>query len=79
MHKALNYSIQASCTLANRMGRVESLLQQLVDIQMSNLRPMLHQSGHKMPVTHPSPAADEELDLEYVEEPVTNTVQTPTL
>ena len=65
-HKALNYNIQASHTLANGMGRVELLLQQLVDIQMSNLRPTSCQSGHEAPVTHPSLAANEEQDLEYV-------------
>ena len=68
-HEVLNYNVQASRTLANGMGRVESLLQQLVDIQTSNLRSTLRQSGRKMPVTHPSQAADEEQGLEYVEEP----------
>ena len=39
---------------------------------------MLHQSGHKTPVTHPSPAADEEQDLKYVEEPEPEPAPAPT-
>ena len=78
MHQALNYNVQASHTLANGMGRVESLLQQLVDIQISNLRPALRQSGCEMPVTHPSQAVDEEQGLEYVEEPEPEPAPAPT-
>ena len=78
MHKALNYNVQASRTLANGMGRVESLLQQLVNIQTSNLRSMSHQSGCEMPVTHPSQAVDEEQGLEYVEEPEPEPAPAPT-
>ena len=51
------------------MGRVEGLLQWLVDIQMSNLRPPSHQPEHEMPAVQPSPNINDNQDIEYIDKP----------
>jgi hypothetical protein len=55
--------------MAARINRLEGLMQQFITLQMSNLRPLSHQSGCKMPIMPQAAEADVSSELSYVEEP----------
>jgi hypothetical protein len=74
IREVLHYNIESNRGLADRMSRVEGLLQQLVDLQISNLRPMSRQSEGRTPMVQqaPEPEADDDDEnsvLSYIDEP----------
>ena len=52
IREVLHYNIESSCGLADRMSRMEGLLQQLVDLQILNLRSASCQSKDMMVYIH---------------------------